>query len=806
MTPLIRYFIKNKLFSWLSIVFIFLAGLMGLFSLQRDSLPNVDIKQVVISTTFPGASPEDVELRITYPIEEKLKEVDGIDELRSVSRNSVSDIDVRIDLDDKDPDKVIEEIRRAVDSVQNFPPQVTDKPRITERKSSSYPIYDFSIYGGKDENELQEYAIYIQDEIRKISGVARVDIFGKRDHEWHVLANFDEIKRRNLDIMDIVQSVSGRSINLPAGSLENEESKDIRIDGEFKKIEDIYKLPIRTNEALNHIRIGDVAIVKDTYAIPKFLAISNGQPGLIFSVVKKERSDAISTVDDVKERIEELKINKPENINFFELNDEAARTKNRLNVVINNAIIGFTIVFAILFLFMDTRTAILTSISLPLALLGTFMFLPSMNITFNLISMMGIIIGLGMLVDNSIVISDNIYTYIRQGMSKLDAAVKGSSEMVIPIFGSYLTTVAAFVPMLSMSGVMGKFIYQIPLVVIIALSASLVESFFLLPSRLYLFSNDLKEINEKSKFRRSLNSFYDKMDEKFSNFVAFLLKFKKISFISILLILGFTFFALSKMKFILFPKENIEIILVKVEFNPAVRATETREKMKPIEKIIQKIPKSELVSYSIKIGVQQTDPDDPLSRYGEQLAIVTIFLTPEVERERLASEILSSIEPDLKKIEGIESLFIEELAPAPPIGAAITLSVLGDKYDELQKISKEIKDYMGTINGVINIRDDYKYGRQQMIVNLDHNLEILTGVNTFNASEVIRTAYDGNKVSTLRKGKDKIYIRVLYDEDFRKSPDKISEIPIRNKYDGITILSSIANVTQKDAPELLTHR
>ena len=236
MKEVIGYFIRNKLFMFLSTIFIFLAGIFGLLSLKRDSLPNVEIKQLVISTTFPGASPEDVELRITYPIEEKIKEIDGIDEVRSVSRNSVSDIDVRIDLDDKDPDKIIADVRRAVDSVQNLPVQVTEKPRITERKSGSFPIFDISIYGGKSENNLQQYAVFLEEELEKVEGVARVDVFGKRDHEWHILLNPEKLNKNTIDIFDVIRSVQGRSINLPAGSLESENSKDIRIDGELSLI------------------------------------------------------------------------------------------------------------------------------------------------------------------------------------------------------------------------------------------------------------------------------------------------------------------------------------------------------------------------------------------------------------------------------------------------------------------------------------------------------------------------------------------------------------------------------------------
>jgi multidrug efflux pump subunit AcrB len=192
---------------------------------------------------------------------------------------------------------------------------------------------------------------------------------------------------------------------------------DIRIDGEFSKTDELLKLPIKTNDFLSHIKIDDIGSIKDTYSSPRFLAVANGKSGLILSVVKKSSADAIQTVDLVRDKLKELENTMPNGIKAFILNDEALRTKIRLDVVINNAILGFIIVFTILFIFMDIKTAFLTSISLPLALLLTFIFLPGLNVTFNIISMMGIIISLGMLVDNSIVISENIFNYTEAGLT-----------------------------------------------------------------------------------------------------------------------------------------------------------------------------------------------------------------------------------------------------------------------------------------------------------------------------------------------------------------------------------------------------
>ncbi|TGL35421.1 efflux RND transporter permease subunit [Leptospira koniambonensis] len=807
MRTIIQSFIHNRLFMYLGIIFIVVAGGFALYNLRRDAFPNVDMKQLVITTKFPGASPADVELRVTYPIEEKIKEIDGIDEIRSFSRNSVSDIDVRVSLDEKNPEKVLDEIRRAVDNaIADFPIQVTEKPKITERKSGSFPIMDFSVYGGRDEIELHSVAEFIELELEKIPGIARVDVFGKRDREWHILVNADKLKQYQLDLSDITRTIRTRNINLPAGSVDSEDAFDLRIDGEFKQPSEIGKIPVRTNDIFSTVRIGNLARVEDTFEYPRFLAIANGQQGLILSVIKKERADAIEVASMVETRLKELEKTYPEGIKTFKLNDEAKRTKNRLNVVSSNALIGFLIVFGILFLFLDFRTATLTSMSLPISMLMTFAVLPFFDVSFNMISMMGLIISLGMLVDNSIVISENIYTYLGEKMDRTSAALKGTTEMVVPIFGSYLTTVAAFLPMLFMAGIMGKFIWQIPLVVIIALTASLIESFLFLPARIAAFAKTPDELKRSSNFRRSLDEFFGRMEERFSDFVALMIRNRNKSFFGIILIVLGSCGTMMNMDFILFPKEDIEIFLIKAEFPPSSRIFQTREKMKYMEDILKKIPKEELVSYSTKIGVQQTDPDDPLSRFGENLGVVMVYLTPESKRKRKASEILASIENDIRKTPGLSDVYLEEMAMAPPIGAPITIGVLGKDYEVLKKVSADLQSFLKGIKGVHSVRDDYRNGRKQMYIKLDEGLESFTGISTFSAANLLRTAYDGERAGNVRQGKTKIYLRVMYDKSFRKNPNEVRTIPLRNKAGNITNLAKISRMEIQDSPELLSHR
>ncbi|HRG77923.1 MAG TPA: efflux RND transporter permease subunit, partial [Leptospiraceae bacterium] len=251
MKTIISYFVYRPLISNLLIVFLLLAGSLSLLFIKRESFPNVNLYQVKISTIFPGASPGDVEQKITIPIEERLREVAGFDSIRSISRNSESDINIKIDIDNKNPDKVVDDIRRAVDKVNDLPPQVRDKPLVIEQKSSDFPVLEISVYGGANETELQTNAKYIQDELRKVEGVGRVDAFGKRKKEWQVLVNPLLKQKYSLGFSDIISAIADKNVSIPGGSINAEYTKDIRVTGEFQEIGELDKLPIRANESGN---------------------------------------------------------------------------------------------------------------------------------------------------------------------------------------------------------------------------------------------------------------------------------------------------------------------------------------------------------------------------------------------------------------------------------------------------------------------------------------------------------------------------------------------------------------------------
>jgi multidrug efflux pump subunit AcrB len=394
-----------------------------------------------------------------------------------------------------------------------------------------------------------------------------------------------------------------------------------------------------------------------------------------------------------------------------------------------------------------------------------------------------------------------------KGMDPEEAAIQGTSELVVPIVGSYLTTVAAFIPMLSMSGIMGKFVVQIPLMVIITLTMSLFESFFLLPVRIARFGDIKSETTGTffSKLRGKLDSFFESVILKFESLTRILVRRKYLSLAVIAIVFNSSLVTLTLMKFNLFPKEGIEQVMIKAEFPPHFTARETLTRLQYLEPILDRIPKKEIIGYTIKVGIQQTDSSDPLTRVGEHLGMVHLYFIPENERKRTTFQIMGELEAEIKKIPNAENVFIEELINGPPIGAAVTLAVEGKDYKKLKEIAAEIEAHLSSIQGVKNIADDYKKGREEIILSLDSTKSATTGISVATTANFVRSAFEGNEASRFRIGKDEVRIKVQNDAQYRTSQDDIKKVNIINRNGLLTPISSFVNIRSEQGIEALLH-
>ena len=478
MKRIIAFFVRQGVFGDLLSVAVIILGIGAAFLIKREVFPNVAFDVISIVTIFPGASPQEVEKLITNPLEQDLKEVDGIKKLQSGSIEGRSGIVIYLD-----PDQTTEEIAKSdiQDVVDRFTneqlPANAEKPLVTAIQSKQAPIIEVSVAGEIPPLELRAIAKQLEYELERVSGVARVVQRGLRDIEIRVEADQQKLSRYRLSLDDLVDALKRQNVSIPGGTVEppagntiaaiSTKERIVRTVGDFANLDDVRKTIIRANDLGQALEVADVAKVFYDLERADVLNHTNGLPALSLTVLKKENADAIDLVDAIKQRVKELHPKIDPRVKISYINDFSEYIRRRLSILTGNLTIGLSLVLLLLPLMIPFRFALLIALGEPFAFLGTIWILHLTGHSINLISMLGLIIVSGILVDDSIVVTENAVRLVEEGKSPKEAAIEGTYQILSPVTASVLATTTAFLPMLFMSGIFGKFIREVPIAVII---------------------------------------------------------------------------------------------------------------------------------------------------------------------------------------------------------------------------------------------------------------------------------------------------------------------------------------------------
>lgn len=856
MKSLVEYFLSKSIFVNLLTFLIILIGGFTAVRMNREAFPNINFDIVSVVTVFPGASPAEIEKLVTKPLEEAIKEVDGIKEFRSASIENRAGIVITLDPDSKDTQKVVDDIKSAIDRVEDLPEEAED-PLVTEITTSRQPVIEIDISLKSDdssidaEKRLKAQAKIVEQALEDIPGVARISKRGWRDTEMQVDINPAAMFSHYLTSQDVIFALKNRNINFPGGNIAgNQKEVILRTIGEFDSPREISGVHIRSNEIGNSIRIDNVAQVTEGLKEAEYLDKVNGRKTIALTVIKREKADAILVVDEAKKVIEEFKKNSKDEFEYAFVNDLSKYIRRRLGVLLSNAVGGLILVTASLFLFLGWRVALMTALGIPVSFGATFVIMNYLGLTLNLISMFGLIIVVGILVDDAIIICENVYRYMEEGMPAYEAALKGTAEVIDPVTATVTTTVAAFAPMLFMTGIFGKFIYSIPLVVIIALLASLSEAFFILPSHLYDIN---KHKFHSGEIKEESGWFYKLKVNYYLPLLKFALRHRLQIFIYLfaMLIGSFALFAVAG-RFKLFPG-SVDVFQIKLTGQTGMSLQETERFAHVLETELAKISKDEIENYVTRVGIIQKDPNDPFTKRGKHYGQILVYLSPEENRKRATDAIISEVrektiwllneksvkiveetrkkEAEKKKEEykpfnlnsfpaefsrfkgQLLALDFEKISGGPPVGKPVAIEIRGDDYDSLIRIGEEYKAVMAKVPGVTDIGDDFNEGKDEVKIKVSESLASTAGVSVFKVAQAINTAFQGTVATKIKRADEEVEVKVRFPEEVRKSIGSLNNIFVSNQVGKLIPVSRLityvrepgfANINHLDGKRLLT--
>ncbi len=787
MKKIIRYFAEQSLLVNIISIAIVISGLLFMFTAKKEAFPRVDFDWVIINTIYPGSTAEDVEKHITIPIETKMKEIDGIEEIHGTSLEARSSIAIQIDPDTRDKNKTINDIKDALDKVTDLPEDAED-PEFTELNTAMTPVMELSllnindIKNDSDEFELRKYAKMLEDRLLEINGVGKVDKKGYREREMIVEVNPDKLNTLHVAINEVISALSKKNLNFPGGIIKTSKGEFlIRTIGEVKNTDDINKVLIRANDTGYWVRVGDLAKVKDSFEEEDIINKTLGEKSITLTVVKKESADIIDTVDDVRTELARFKKLLPEQYEISEFNDMSYYVKRRLDVLVNNGIVGFSLVVVVLFITLGWRIALVTALGIPFSMFMTFIWMGYTDLSINLMSMFGLILVLGMLVDDAIVVAENIYRHIEEGDTVKNAVLDGTMEVIAPVAGTVLTTIVAFAPLMFMKGIMGKFMWVLPAVVIVSLIASWIESMFILPSHIY----ELEKRNKKHSVsvEDKEGKLFKAIKKKYSNMLVFVLRHR---YISMLIITVFFFaslaFAGKFMKLVLFPQGGVEVLTIKAEAATGTSVQNMSRKLENIEKSIAELPAVELDTFTTRAGIIQENPNDPYTKRGSNYGIIMVYLTPFNKRDRVANDILESLR---LKSEAYRDQFTKiefgMVRTGPPVGKPVSVAIKGDDFEVLKKIAVIFKEHLATVPGLKDVKDDYEDYKNELRVYVDEKTAAIAGITVFDIATTIRSCFEGTVATKIKKTDEEIDIRVIFPENMRSSITSIKDVKIANR-------------------------
>jgi len=776
----------------MALILILIFGIYSYRAMPRYLDPDLTIGEAVVYTICPGFSPEEMEKLVTKKIEDELEGIAEIRRYESKSFESTSNIHIFFNthLSEYEIDQAMQLVRNAVDRVDDLPVEAK-VPRVIEIEIALFPVCKVGLAGDLPMMQLQDIAEEIADTLENVEGVSEVEIVGKRENEIWVELNPRRMSAYGISVPEVAQIVSNRARNLPGGTVEmGAHETAIRMVGEPSSPEELGNIAIKSvNGATVYLR--DIARITPTLEKPRILTFIDKKNALALDVKRKKNTNMIQIVDEVRALLKDIPAQYPglKTTIYF---DQSREIKKRIKELQTNAFLGIIAVFLILWVSMGARNALYASIGIPVSFLLTFILMRSINLSIDGLTLFGLILVLGIVVDDAIVVLENIHRYLEKGMPMKDAILEGSREVLAPVLASVSTTMAAFFPILILvGGVIGRYMAALPKVVMFALAASLFEVFFMLPSHVAEFSPK-KGTRERLKRRFDIFGPFRKF---YYPYLRAILRHRYVSVLVIVLSTALAFFLYFQTDFVMFPKSDV-FPRFNIYFDLPVGSTLERNKetLMALTDLVKNRIGNELEAPIAVAGIKEVNYEPIL---GMHYGVLNVVLKGPEQRKHSVVELMEGVREEVGQLLtslGATSFVLERMIEGPPVGADVDLKIQSSDWETSASISRLMRKELSKHKGIVDVQDDFSRDKQFMEITVDEAKAKRIGIDQNHLMMSVQAAFHGLTVATYNQGDDEQDIKLKHMPEYRRDFDDLVNLKVVIPGHGEVPLKELAEI------------
>jgi len=804
---IIRRFVANPVAANMLMILLLAGGFFAALTIPRELFPEFELDTIVITVPYPGATPAEVERSVCWRLEDKLTGMEGVEELNATSQEGLGVVTLKL-YTDTDVRKVLDDVKSEVDALKSELPKESEDPVVFEA-TIRIQVINVVVAGDERVSELAltRLAEEIRDEINDLPEVTQVSLSGTRDYEISVEVNEARRRQHELTLPDVAQAIRASSLDLPAGSVKTRGGDfAIRIEGRRYTAEEFRNIPVLTKPGGTLVTLGEIAEVREGFEDVDRAGLFEGERAVLVSVYKTPDEDSLKIAQAVREYVERRKASLPDSITLETWADRSKVVQDRLDMLINDGAQGLLLVFLVLWLFLGARLSFWVALGIPLSILGAILVLYLGGQTLNMMSMFALIMALGLIVDDAIVVGENVYSHVERGELPKEAAVKGTGEVLLPVVGAVATTWLAFMPLLFIPGVMGRFIEILPIAVCLSLGFSLLECLLILPPHLAHSLQHREAAAEHAGAARSwARRMRGRIDRGIEGFIhhrfgrlyerAARYRYATVAVaIGVIVVMAGAFRG-GWIRVVPFPKIDSDTVVASLTMPTGTPISRTQEVAADLSAAARRLNEGfeerndgPVISKVYSLLGAQSGPD---GEAGSHIAQVIVELAPSEARQIKSEEIVSAWRESVSRPYDALTLSFGAQRGGPG-GLPFAIRMLAPTTSQAEAAAGRLEEKLETYPGVKDIQDDALPGKMEVKLRLNRFGK--TRMTQAYLAEQVRAAFYGAESLKVQRGRDEIKVMVRFPEAQRRSLGDIEAMRIRTPEGAEVPLAAVADL------------